>query len=58
MVGGCKINIMSEHWVYSLMRRLRMFYGSIKIFQFILIIILIVLFILYEIQQLISNIDS
>ena len=37
------------------MRRLRIFYGSIKIFQFILIIIL---FILYEIQQLISNVDS
>ena len=34
------------------------FYGSIKIFEFILIIILIILFLLYEIQQLISNIDS
>ena len=31
---------------------------SIKVFQFILIIILIILFLLYEIQQLISNIDS
>ena len=37
------------------MGRLRILYGSIKMFQFILIIIL---FLLYEIQQLISNIDS
>ena len=40
------------------MRRLRIFYGSIEIFQFILIFILIILFILYDIQQIISNIDS
>ena len=49
---------MPEHWVCSLMRRLKIFYGSIKIFQFILIIILIILFTLYETQQLISNILS
>ena len=40
------------------MERCRKYYGSIKIFQFILIIILIILFLLYEIQSLISNIDS
>ena len=39
MIGRSKINIMPECWVYSLMRRFRIFYGSIKIFQFILIII-------------------
>ena len=55
MVGGSQINIIPEHWIYSLVRRLRIFYGSIKIFQFNVVIIL---FILYEIQQLISNIDS
>ena len=49
---------MPEYWVHSLMGWLRIIYGSIKIFQFILIIILIILFLLYEIQQLISNIDS
>ena len=40
------------------MRRLRIFYGSIKIIQFISIFIVIILFVLYEIQQLISSIDS
>ena len=44
MEGGSKINIMPKHLVYSLMRRLRIFYGSIKIIQFILIFILIILF--------------
>ena len=37
IVGGSKINIMPEHVVYSLMRRLRIFYQSIKIIQFIFI---------------------
>ena len=46
------------HVGYSNMGRFRKCYGSVKIFQFILIIILIILFILYEIKQLISNIDS
>ena len=50
MVGGSKTYIKSEHWIYSLMGRIRIVYGSIKIFQFNLIIILIVLFLLYEIQ--------
>ena len=58
MVGGSKITIMPAQVDYSLMGRFRKYYGSIKIFQSILIIILIVLFILYKIQQLISNIDS
>ena len=40
------------------MGMLRIFYGSLKIFEFILIIILIILILLYEIQQLISDIDS
>ena len=55
---GSKTKIKPEHWVYSLMERLRICYQGIKIFQFILIIILIISFLLYEIQQLISNIDS
>ena len=42
MVGESKTYIKPEHGVYSLMGRLRIFYGSIKIFQFILIIILII----------------
>ena len=44
--------------VYSLMRRIRIFYGSIKLIQFILIFILIILLILYEIKQQISSTDS
>ena len=44
--------------VYSLMRRPRIFYGNIKIIQFIVIIILLFYAMLYEMQQLISNIDS
>ena len=58
MVGGSKIKIKPEHVAYSLMRRPRIFYGDIKIIQFIVIIILVFYFVLYEIQQLISNIDS
>ena len=58
MVGWPKPLIKPECWVYSLMRRLRIHYESIKTLQFILIIILIILFLLYGIQQLISNIDS
>ena len=58
MVAGSKIKIQPACVGYSLMGRFRKYYGSIKIFQFILIIILIVLFLLYEIQQLISNIES
>ena len=58
MVGGSKVKIKPEHVVYSIMRRPRIIYEIIKIIQFIVIIILLVYFILYEIQQLISNIDS
>ena len=58
MVGGSKVKIKPECVVYSLMGRPRIFYGNIKIIQFIVIIILFFYFILYEIQQLISNIDS
>ena len=39
------------------MGRPRITYEIIKIFQFIVIIILLFYFVLYEIQQLISNID-
>ena len=58
MVGGSKTKTKPEHMVYSLMGRLRIFYGSMGIFDFILKLILIILFLLYEIQQLISNIGS
>ena len=58
MVRWSKIKVKPVHVGYNLMGRFRKYYGSIKIFQFILIIILIILFLLYEIQQLISNIDS
>ena len=58
MVGESMTNIKPDHVVYSLMGMLRIFYGSMEIFAFILKIILIILFLLYEIQQLISNIDS
>ena len=40
------------------MRRPRIIYEIIKIIQYIVIIILLFYFILYEIQQLTSNIDS
>ena len=58
MVRGSKTKIKPGHVVYSLMGRLRIFYSSMGIIGFILKIILIILFLLYEIQQLISNIDS
>ena len=58
MVGRSKVKIKPECVVYSFMGRPRIIYEIIKIFQFILIIILIFYFILYEIQQLISSIDS
>ena len=58
MVGGSNTKIKLDHVVYSLMGMLRIFYGSMEIFAFILKIILIILFLLYEIQPLISNIDS
>ena len=44
MVGGSRIKIKHEHVVYSIMGRLRIFYGNIKIIQYIVIIILIILF--------------
>ena len=44
MVGWSKIKIKPEGVVYSLMGRLGIVYESIKIIQFILIIILIILF--------------
>ena len=53
MVGDSKVKIKPEHVVYSLMGRPRIIYEIIKIFQFIVIIILSFYFILYEIQQLI-----
>ena len=40
------------------MGRLKIFFGSMRIFEFILKIILIILFLLYEIRQQISNKDS
>ena len=55
MVRGSKTKIKPGHVVYSLMGRLRIFYSSMGIIGFILKIIL---YLLYEIQQLISNIDS
>ena len=58
MVGGSKTKIKADLVVYSPMGMLRIFYESMEIFAFILKIILIVLFLLYEIQQLISNMDS
>ena len=58
MVGGSKTKIKPDCVVYSLMGRLRISYGSMGIFEFISKIISIILFLLYEIQQLISNIDS
>ena len=58
MIGGSKVEIKPEHLVYGIMGKPRIIYEIIKTFQFILIIILLFYFILYEIQQLISNIDS
>ena len=47
MVGGSKVKIRPEHVVYGFMGRPRIIYEIIKIFQFIVIIIL--LFYLYYI---------
>ena len=58
MIGGSKVEIKPEHLVYDIMERPRKIYRIIKIFQFIVIIILLFYFILYEMQQLISNIHS
>ena len=58
MVGGSQVKIKPEHVVYSIMGIAGIIYEISKIFQFILIIILLFYFILYEIQQVISNIDS
>ena len=58
MVGGSKVKIKPERVTNSFMERPRIFYEIIKIFQFIVIIILLFIFILYEFQQLISNINS
>ena len=58
MVGGSKVKIKPECVVYSFMGRPRIIYEIIKIFQFIVVIILLFYFILYRIQQLFSNIDS
>ena len=48
MVGGSKVEIKPEPLVYSIMGRPRIIYKIIKIFQFIVIIILLFYFILYE----------
>ena len=53
MVRESKTKIKPDHLVYSLMGMLRIFYECMKILEFILIIILVILFLLYEIQQLI-----
>ena len=58
MVGQSQTKIKPDCVVYSLMGMLGIFYGSMGIFECILKIILIILFLLHEIQQLISNIDS
>ena len=55
---GSKTKIKPDHVVYSLIRMFRIFYRSMEIFAFILKNIFIILFLLYKIQQLISNIDS
>ena len=58
MIGRSKVKIKPECVVYSIMGMPDIFYGNIEIIQFSVIIILLFYFILYEIQQLISNIDS
>ena len=58
IVRGSKTKIKPNCVVYSLMGRLRIFDGSMGMIEFILKFILIILFLLYEIQLLISNIDS
>ena len=40
MVGGSKIKIKHECFVYSIMGRPRIVYGNIKVIQYIVIIIL------------------
>ena len=57
-VRGSKVKIKHECVVYSIMGRPRIIYEIITIIQIIAIIILLFYFILYEIQQQISNIDS
>ena len=57
MVGGPKVEIKPEYVVYNIMGMSGIIYEIIEIIQFIVIIILFY-FILYGIQQLISNIDS
>ena len=58
MVQESKVEIKPEHVVYSIMEMSGIIYEIIKITQFMVIIILLFYFILYEIQQLISNKDS
>ena len=50
---GSKIKIKHEHVVYSIMGRLRIFYGNIKIIQYIVIIIIIILF--YIVWKSVTN---
>ena len=57
MVGRSKVKIEPEHVVYIFMGGPRIIYEIVKIFQFI-VIILLFYFILYKIQQLFSNMDS
>ena len=56
--SGSIVEIKPEHVVNSIMGMSRIIYEIIKIIQCIVIIILSFYFISYEIQQLISNIDS
>ena len=51
MVGGYQVKIKPEHVVYSIMAMPGIIYEISKIIQFILIF-------MYEIQQVISNIDT
>ena len=55
---GSKVKINPEHLVFSIMERPRIIYEIIKIFQFIVIIILFILFYIVWNSTLISNIDS
>ena len=55
---GSKVKIKPEHLVYSIMGRPRIIYEIIKIFQFIVIIILYILFYIVWNSALISNVDS
>ena len=58
MIGGSKVEIKPEHLVYSIMGWHRIIYEIVKIIQFIVVIIILFDFILYEIQHLIYNIGS